>query len=317
MGEHLSRVRARIEEADRAGLLFADRAGILDGLSGLKTVGALQRLTEMFTGDPSACYLEIGVFQGLTLLSVSAGLPTMPCYGVDNFSMLDPKSENLSIVRQRIDKLGVSNAHLVNMDYEDALESVPTLIGSRKIAVYFIDGAHDYRSQLMCLLLALPHLHERAVILIDDSNYRHVRQSTRDFLISHPEFKLLFEAYSPAHPANLNPVELRKWEGEWLNGINIIVRDPANSLKPMYPPTERSRLIYENEHLIHRLQLAELAPEAVRLAQALIDKAPRDAVSARQAELENRHRELTPLFAGRFADRNTYSHDLPARRFNR
>ena len=35
----------------------------IGGLSGRKTVGALQRLTRLFVDDPGACYVEIGVFQ--------------------------------------------------------------------------------------------------------------------------------------------------------------------------------------------------------------------------------------------------------------
>ena len=93
----------------------------------------------------------------------------------------DPEKKNLSIVEERLTKLQLDNAFIINNDYEDALENLRHTIGDKKIGVYFIDGPHDYRSQLMCLELALPYLHEQAVIIVDDSNYRNVRQANRDF----------------------------------------------------------------------------------------------------------------------------------------
>ncbi|MBK7410887.1 MAG: class I SAM-dependent methyltransferase [Saprospirales bacterium] len=49
-------------------------------------------------------------------------------------------------------------ATVINQDYEDALENLKTHIGEKKVGLFFIDGPHDYRSQLMCLLLIQPFL---------------------------------------------------------------------------------------------------------------------------------------------------------------
>lgn len=312
--DFLATVIERVRDADTHGLASDAGQEVLGGLSGSKTVGVLQRLTDLFSDDPRACYLEIGVFQGLTLLSVAINQPGFPCFGIDNFSLLDPDGKNLGIVRERTAKLGLDNATLINMDYEDALESLEDHIGNRKIGVYFVDGAHDYRSQLMGLMLAFPYLHDNAVILIDDANYDFVRQSTRDFLLTHPEYKMVFEGYSPAHPANMAPEILAEWETGWLNGINILVRDPEGHLPVMLPPTERDRTLYVNEWLVHRHGLAELAPEALALAQTAIAGA--DETEAR-TRLIHRHGELVSHMEGRFPDRNTYSASLTEGRFNR
>ena len=95
-----------IRDSEESGLLFEDKTKILDGLSGLKTIGALQRFCRLFEGDPTACYLEIGVYQGLSLLSVASNIAHFPCVGIDNFSILDPERKNLDIVLSRIEKLG-------------------------------------------------------------------------------------------------------------------------------------------------------------------------------------------------------------------
>ncbi len=174
---HIRRGMEAIRQASESGVMAHDKAALasqtLTGLSGWELVGSLQRLTSLFSEDANACYLEIGVFQGLTLHSVAAANPEVQCYGIDNFAFFDPHKKNFSICEERKKALGNDNACLINLDYEDALESLD--LGTKKIGVYFVDGPHDYRSQLMCLELALPYLHENAFVVIDDCNSNHVR----------------------------------------------------------------------------------------------------------------------------------------------
>ena len=311
---HLSNVRRCIESANQDGLVSNKIGEELGGLSGFSTVGALQALTGLFADDPTVCYLEIGVFQGLTLLSIADLYPNFPCFGVDNFSLLDPESKNLNLVRERLSNYNADNATLINLDFEDALKSLTDHIGDKKIAVYFVDGAHDYRSQLVGLTLALPHLHDNAVILIDDANYHFVRQSTNDFLDAFSDFKMIFEAYSPDHPANLDKNTLAKFEAGWLNGINILVRDPNDSLPQMRAPLESGYRLFVNDWLVHRHGVAELAPEALDLAQAICNG------DAEQTEiLKDRLLEKYPEYRedieSRSADRNTRSQNFTLGRF--
>jgi hypothetical protein len=126
---------------------------------------------------------------------------------------------------------------------------------------------------------------------------------------------MVFEAYSPAHPANMTDADRGRWEAGWLNGVNVLVRDPDGLLPDMAPPTEAGRTLYFNEWLVHRMAMAELAPEAVCLAEAVCsgdagaEREGRDALLKRQATLGDR-------LGGRFADRNTYSAGLTQARFN-
>jgi hypothetical protein len=256
MNNHLKTVVDCITEANRKGAL-ADTNGVLLGFSGEALVGTLQRLANRTLTNDS-CYLEIGVYQGLTLLSSAASSPTNTFFGIDNFAFFDPKGENKQLIVERAEKLKISNAHLINMDYEDALENLQQHIGDKKVSVYFIDGPHDYRSQLMCLLLIKPFLADQAVIIIDDSNYRHVRQANRDFLLTNPEFKLLYQSYTKAHPLNMNDADKSEVVKGWWNGVNIIYRDVNNELDPFFPETIRDRSLYENDHSLHSSQFPEL-----------------------------------------------------------
>ena len=260
----INKVIEAIKEAELHGLSIEKKSNVLSGFSGNKLVGSLQKIAALYEEDQEVCYLEVGVFQGLTLLSVASSCSKIHCYGIDDFTYFDPDGKNLSIVEQRAQKLGINNKFLVNEDYEDALESLDKHISNKKIGLYFVDGPHDYRSQLMCLELALPYLHKDSVIVVDDCNYPHVRQANRDFLVTHPEFKLVFEAYTKCHPKNMSSHdEFKVREGRW-DGVNIIVRDTKNILKPMYPPTERNRLLYEHEHIVHASRVAEAAPQVLK-----------------------------------------------------
>lgn len=314
--EFIQNVLSAIAETDRDGLLTNHRARGLAGISGLKTVGLLQRLQRLFATDAGACYLEIGVFQGLTLLSAALEAPTMPCFGVDNFRILDPDSKNLSIVKERIEAFTAKNARLLNMDFETALENINRHVGARKITVYFVDGPHDYRSQLVCLLLAKRFLNERAVLVIDDANYADVRMATRDFLLGHSEFRMVFEAYTPDHPAHLDEPTKAEAEAGWLNGVNVLVTDPEGHLPPILPEVPADRTLYFNEWRTHRLRLAELAPEALALADA-VARGDSAAERAARARLDAVYAKAKSLFEGRHEDRNVASRGLTAGRINR
>ncbi len=249
---------------DISGITIPD---VLTGLSGRRLVGTLQNFTHLFKDDPTACYLEVGVYQGLTLLSVANHVAEVPCFGVDNFSYNSAIPSNYDIVKSRIKNLGLANVNLVNRDFEMAFDEMAVTLNGKQIAVYFIDGPHDYRSQLMCLEYALPFLHENAVIIIDDSNYNHVRQANRDFLHNHAEWKLFFEAYTPRHPTNMSKKELAAAKEGWWDGVNMIVRDKENLLTSSEPITLKNKTHFYNDHQIHGSKYADAAPIALEAVQ--------------------------------------------------
>lgn len=312
--QSLANIADAIKQAQANGLLLHEKQSaaksVLTGYSGDKLVGALQRLVRLFEGDETACYLEIGVFQGLTLNSVACANPTLPCFGIDNFAFFDPDKKNLSVVNHRIEVLGNKNVRLINADYEDALDDLEHWLGDRKIAVYFVDGSHDYRSQLMCLELALPYLHERAVIVIDDSNYEHVRQANADFLRTHKDWSLIAQVYTAAHPYNMAKNDNQTAASGWWNGVNILCRDPQRLASRTYPPTRRSRSPFENDHLVHPHRMAPLAIDSLRLANEIAKGAPLR-FAYRLLKIARRIRELRPQLA-KFDEMNTFSSDLPS-----
>jgi len=253
-----------IDESASGGRLVA--VDQLTGLSGDKIIGLLQRAAVVADQAATGCYLEVGVFRGLTLTSVAAAVPGLPCFGVDNFSQFDPNGENHLFVKQSISNHTSGNAALINADFEAALISLDEHIGRHKVSVYFVDGPHDYRSQYVSLDLVRKHLAEDCVIIVDDSNYEHVRRANCDWLLANPEFALIYEAYTTCHPNNMTPEMYRNARAGWWNGINVIVRDTDHTLERIYPPVDQSRELYLNDHIVHSARAADLAPVLVTAA---------------------------------------------------
>jgi hypothetical protein len=311
MNPWLLHIKDCIHKAEKGEIIFEDR--LLSGFSGRKIICLLQHIAVQLKNND--CYLEVGVFQGLTLLSVAKVIHLNLAFGIDNFRQFDPDGKNFNIVNDRIKKLNINNARIINEDYEDALHSLDQKLSGKNIGLYFIDGPHDYRSQLMCLMLAKPYLSQEAVIVVDDSNYQHVRQANHDFLKTNPEFKLIFEAYSIAHPHNLN----RKIEAvplnNWWNGVNVMVKDSYNQLIPMYPPIERDRILFENDHLLHSSKYPEALPSAANLTN-VIKPFRLLKLIYRIFQLHKTIHKLPSRFIGKYERLNTFSENLESIRIN-
>jgi hypothetical protein len=103
-----------------------------------------------------------------------------------------------------------------NQDFEAFFADLRKLQIGDRIGVYLYDGAHDYRSQLMGLLLVKPFLADRALIIVDDSNWDGVQQANWDFIAAHPQCDLLLDLPTPSngHPSFWNGVQVLSWDGE-------------------------------------------------------------------------------------------------------
>lgn len=296
-----------LRDSDGEGLTWEGGSDVLTGLSGEKLVGLLQRLTGTLDSSTD-CYLEVGVFQGLTLLETAGANPGVECYGIDNFAFFDKDKINLSLVESRRTTLGIENAHIINLDYELAFSDLQKYIGQKKIGVYFVDGPHDYRSQIMCLMLGRSHLKKNGVILVDDSNYEHVRQANSDFLATHTEFALAFEAYTPCHPQNMTSSEYQLATKGWWNGVNVIVHDPEFRIVRSLPATSFNRENYLNEHIVHAAGVSVLSLEAMAFVQSFFQL---PALPRALANLVYQAYRKRTQISSKFSTCNTYSDMLP------
>ena len=258
-----------IMDARRDGMLTTPQ-DLPQGLSGNCVIGCLQRFVERICSGGKSCYLEVGVFHGRTLCATALVNPDVACFGVDNFSLFNDDATNLQALRERIRANGIRNAFVLEGDAELILPRVKEYTNGLPVGVYFLDAAHDYRSQLMGLLLARPSLAEGGVIVVDDCNYAHVRRANVDFLATNPDYALLCEAYTPAHPCTMDSAARAQAEITWWNGVNILTHDPDWRLERRVPSCGDSSS-YLRMHDIFRHQFAELALDALEFCSTLAD----------------------------------------------
>jgi protein O-GlcNAc transferase len=195
---------------------------VLQTVKGLTSVNVLQLLNHAVAHlEAGEVYCEVGSFQGATLIGALLGHAGCRAYAADNFSEFDPQGSNQQALQANLAAFNLQGqVRFHNQDYEDFLYG---LRGSAtKIGVYLFDGAHDYRSQLLGLLLVTPLLAERALLVIDDSNWPAVKQATWDFLRVCPAARLLLDLPTPGncHPSFWNGLMVLVWQAGSNNGYD-------------------------------------------------------------------------------------------------
>lgn len=215
---------------------------VLEKIDGMTTASVLQLLNHAVSCmEPGEIYCELGCLRGSTLVGALLGQKDKFAVAVDNFSEHDP-GHNYQMLRSNLTKFNLDpQVAFYDRDFEKQLIDLRS--DNRKIGVYFYDAAHDYRSQLMGLLLAVPLLAERALIIVDDTNGPPTRQGTLDFLAARPEAELLLDIRTPgnAHPSFWNGMVVIGWG---LGGGNL-------------PSTERYQEIVDSIYTLQKISIKE------------------------------------------------------------
>ena len=194
---------------------------VLASLLAMTTTGVVQLLNHAVSClEANEIYCEVGCFQGATLIGALLDHPAAQAEAVDNFSEFDPRGQNHQTLLANLERFGLrSQVRFHNEDFERFFLERRRQ-GHPPIGAYLYDGAHDYRSQMMGLLLAVPHLSERALIVVDDANYPPVRQATWDFVAAFPQARLGLEILTPGngHPDFWNGLHVLTWDRHADNG---------------------------------------------------------------------------------------------------
>jgi hypothetical protein len=153
----------------------------VEGLSSPRVCNFLNELVRHM--DPGECYLEIGTFRGLTLLSAAFGNRDRCCIGCDRFRLwgeftglgrFAKRALQRNIDRYR-DDTGAVTVHACNSRRLFGRVNFPGPIG-----VYFYDGDHSYEGTRHGIVAAGPYLAERAIVLVDDWNDPVIVRATAD-----------------------------------------------------------------------------------------------------------------------------------------
>jgi len=159
-------------------------------------------------------YCEIGSYQGSTLIGALLNNSEKNAYAVDNFSEFYP-GENLEKLSNNLARFSLEEQVIFcNQDFEEFFFDLKAYQPETKIGVYLYDGAYDYRSQLLGLLLVKPFLAEKALIIVNDSNQGMVKQANWDFLTTNPQCQLLLDLSTPKnnHHTFWNGIQVLRWD---------------------------------------------------------------------------------------------------------
>lgn len=142
-------------------------------MSTFATAAVINRLVGELEGEDA--YLNVGVWNGYTLLAGMLGHRDKRVVGVDNFSEF--KGPREAFLQEFAKHKGERHV-FYDMSYEDYFAREHR----GDIGLYYYDGEHSYENQLRGLVSASPFFSERCHVLVDDTNWEAPRKATFDFL---------------------------------------------------------------------------------------------------------------------------------------
>ena len=189
---------------------------VIDSVKDKTTANIMQLLNfAVECMEPDEVYCEIGCFQGANLIGALLNHPEGNAYAVDDFYGVDTREDNLEILLDNLNAFNFDEqVFFCHQNFEEFFFDLNEINPDVKIGVYFYNGAHDYRSQLISLLLVKPFLAEQSLIIVNNSNWSNVQQANWDFLATHPHCQLLLDLPTPedSHHTFGNGLQLLSWD---------------------------------------------------------------------------------------------------------
>ncbi|MDJ0727887.1 MAG: class I SAM-dependent methyltransferase [Prochloraceae cyanobacterium] len=191
-------------------------AEVLDRIEGMTTPNVMQLLNfAVECIEEDEIYCEVGCYQGSTLIGALLNHQHQLAYAVDSFAEFDREGKNQAKLADNLAKFNLDEKVIFcNQDFEEFFFDLREIDPTTKIGVYLYDGAHDYRSQLLGLMLVKPFLAPRALIIVDDSNWSCVKQANWDFMAANPECQLLLDLPTAknGHRSFWNGIQVLSWD---------------------------------------------------------------------------------------------------------
>ena len=187
----------------------ADRSlsHILREIPGMATENKLRLLNcAVASLDQGEVYVEVGCYKGASLVGAAASNHDARIFACDNFSQFDGAADAL---RRTLDAhTAPAQVTFHDMDFRDFLAAAPWR--PARIGAYFYDGGHSFRDQYDGVALALPHLADDAVVIIDDTNKRVARSANDLVARAVPGFELVLDLRTS-----------RNHSPTWWNGVQV------------------------------------------------------------------------------------------------
>lgn len=164
--------------------------------------------------DPGESYVEVGTYMGASLIAAMRG-NAGDFVAIDDFSFRDSSRAELEA---NLARFGLEGATILEGDAFELLRG--GALEGRRVGVYYYDAAHSYEAHLDGLGLVEPYLAERALLIVDDSDWEQVAAATRDYLARQPQARLLFSI--PGKDKGLPA---------WWEGVQVLAWERAGALR--------------------------------------------------------------------------------------
>lgn len=160
-------------------------------------------------------YCEVGPAQGVTLVGALLNHPDCVAWVIGDFEVKDDPEVAFEALVNQLEQFGLADQVLLHSQTVDSFfYELRSLDLSEKIGVYYYRGPSDYRSQLLGLTLVKEFLADKALIIVDNSNYEGVEQAIIDFILLNPACRSLLKlkTRSNKHPSFYNGVHILGWD---------------------------------------------------------------------------------------------------------
>jgi hypothetical protein len=195
---------------------FFDPCFFIDGMTSIKKQKLLNIAFSCLTD--SECYLEIGTYQGKSLVSAMINNVERKVYACDNFSEFTA-TNSMQLLNSNLEFYKLKNkVTFFNADFRNVLnkEKIELPVG-----LYFYDGAHDMDSQYIAIKTVESLLSDEALVIVDDWRFAPDSQSYaklgtgKAISESSHTWKMLYEL-----PARYNGDHAMWWNGVGVFSFN-------------------------------------------------------------------------------------------------
>jgi predicted O-methyltransferase YrrM len=208
------------------------------GMASPRKLRLLNKAVEFLPAGGDECYLEIGTFQGKSLIGALQGNAGRSAVACDNFSLFeDPVApRNQALLQENLARYGIAGqVRLFDCDFRELLGRWKE-DGLPPVGVYFFDGPHDEESQYLGVRLVEDLLADEAIVVIDD--WRLAADSE-----SYAEAGTRRAVAASSHRWTIEHVLPARYNGDrelWWNGIAVL-RFQAAGARAAQRPGELAR----------------------------------------------------------------------------
>jgi hypothetical protein len=211
-------VETAFEKADQYQSKITDELLNMDGMSGKKT----RHFYNNLLNKDDARYLEIGTWKGSSVCSAMCGNKAkVVC--IDNWSEFGgPKEEFLKNFETY---KGVNDATFIEEDcYKIDVSQLS------KFNIYMYDGNHTQNSHYMALLHYYDCLDDIFIFIVDDWNWKPVREGTYESF-KQLDLTVLYEREIKTTDDDTHPPWGSEHQVLWHNGIYVAILQKTNANK--------------------------------------------------------------------------------------